>query len=158
MRQVTFYAVMGTSQNRMSRSLLRRWSPALLFAALLALPGCYYYAGGYSYSVYVTAVADYDLVYPSTPVSLNSDYDIDNASVYITDQDWDVVTAPDAAVFVLDDDGRDATLIPVTAGTYVVRYRTWYYTNYDYYDCYCTDYTSYRESYVTIEVVPAPPG
>lgn len=145
----------------MSRSLVfrchpARWLPAMLIACVVALSGCYYVGSGYSYSVQVTAVADYDTVYTSTPVSLTSDYDIDNAEVYITDQDWDVTTAPTAAVFALTDDGRDATLLPVTAGTYVVRYRTWYYTNYDYYDCYCTAYTSYRESYITITVVVAP--
>lgn len=145
----------------MSRSLLfrrlsARCAPALLIACVMALSGCYYTGSGYSYSVYVTAVADYDTVFTSMPVSLTSDYDIDNASVYITDQDWDVTTAPAAAVFAITDDGRDATFVPVTAGTYVVRYRTWYYTNYDYYDCYCTSYSSYRESYITITVLPAP--
>ena len=143
-------------------SSLARWSPALLFAALLALPGCHYYAdsgydNGYSYSISVTAVANYDLVYSGTPVSLFSDYDLDNVEVYITDQDWTVISAPEAAEFYFDDYGRDATLEPVTPGTYVVLYRTWYYTNYDYYDyyCYCYNSSGYRESYVTI-VVQAP--
>lgn len=141
----------------MSRSPVARWSPVLLLACLLVLPGCHYYAGtGYSYSIQVTAVADNETVFSGMTVSLTSDYDIDNADVFITDQDWSVTTAPASAVFALDDDGRDATLLPVTAGTYVVRYRTWYYTDYDYYDCYCTHPTGYRESYVTITVLVAP--
>lgn len=145
----------------MSRSLMRHWCcglPALLMASLVALSGCYYSASGYSYSysVTVTAVADNDTALTGMTVSLMSDYDVDNAEVYITDHEWSVTSAPVAASFAFDDDGRDATLLPVTAGTYVVRYRTWYYTNYDYYDCYCTTYSSYRESYVTVTVLPAP--
>lgn len=139
----------------MTRSPFARWSPALLLACLLVLPGCYYHAG-YSYSIQVTAVADNETVFSGMNVSLTSDYDIDNAEVFITDHDWSVTSAPVSAVFALDDDGRDATLLPVTTGTYVVRYRTWYYTEYDYYDCYCTYPTGYRESYVTITVLVAP--
>ena len=153
---------MGTLENRMSKPLAR-WSPALLFAALLSLPGCHYYAdpvydNGYRYSISVTAVAVYDTAYSGTEVPLFSDYDLDNVEVYITDQDWTVISAPVSAVFALDDYGRDATLLPVTPGTYVVMYRTWYYTNYDYYDyyCYCYNSSGYRESYVTVTVFPAP--
>ena len=58
---------------------------------------------------------------------------------------------------MLDDDGRDANFLAATAGTYTVRYRTWYYTNWDYDHCHCTVYSSYRESYVTVTVLPAPP-
>lgn len=137
----------------MSRSLLFSWPSVLLVACLIVLSGCHYYAGsGYSYSIQVTAVADNETVASGMTVSLTSDYDIDDAEVYITDQDWSVIMAPPSAVFTFDDDGRDATLTPTTAGTYYIRYRTWYYTNWDYYDCYCTHPTGYRESYVTITV------
>jgi len=139
------------------RSLFTRWSPlALLIASLAALPGCHYYEADYSYSISVNAVADNNTVMTGMSVSLASDYDIDGTSVYITDQDWSVTAAPTAAVFAFDDYGRDATLMPITAGTYVVRYRTWYYTSYDYDYCYCTTATGYRESYVTITVLIAP--
>jgi hypothetical protein len=145
----------------MSRSLAffswRHVRPlAALLLACLVLPGCYYYNASYSYSVTVTAVADNNTVFTAMSVTLASDYDIDGTTVYITDQDWSVTTAPALATYALDDDGRDATFIPLTPGTYVVRYRTWYYTSYDYDYCYCTYYTSYRESYVTINVLPAP--
>jgi len=148
---------MGTLENHMSRSLLFRWSPLWLIACVMALSGCHYYHDDYSYgySVSVTAVADNTTVISGMSVALDSDYDIDGASVYITDQDWSVTTAPVSAVFALDDEGRSATFTPTTTGTYVVRYRTWYYTNYDYDYCYCTSATGYRESYVTITVVAA---
>jgi hypothetical protein len=123
---------------------------------VVALSGCYY-SDGYSYSVSVTTTADNSTVYSGMNVTLSSAYSIDNATVYITSQDWTVTTAPVAAVFALTDNGRDATLLPVTPGTYVVRYRTWYYTNYDYNYCYCTSATGYRESYVTVTVLAAPP-
>jgi hypothetical protein len=138
----------------MSRSLLVRWSPAWLIACLM-LSGCYYNAH-YDYSVTVTAVADNETVIVGTTVSLTSEYEIDNASVYITDQDWGVTSAPASSTFVLDDDGRDATFLASTPGTYVVRYRTWYYTGWDYDHCYCTDASGYRESSITITVVAAP--
>ncbi len=128
---------------------------AALLIACLVLPGCYYSAS-YSYSVTVTAVADNNTVYTAMAVSLASDYDVDGTTVYITDQEWTVTTAPALATFALTDDGRVATFIPLSPGTYVVRYRTWYYTSYDYDSCYCTYYTSYRESYVTVNVLPAP--
>ncbi|HEX3132225.1 MAG TPA: hypothetical protein VHX44_01440 [Planctomycetota bacterium] len=145
----------------MSRTCLHRWSPIWLIAwpmvLLLALSGCYYSSGySYSYSVSVSATADNSPVVSGMSVSLNSVYNIDNATVYITSQDWTVTTAPVAAVFALNDNGRDATLVPVTPGTYVVRYRTWYYTNYDYNYCYCTYATGYREAFVTVTVLPAP--
>lgn len=139
----------------MSRSLLFRWPSALLIAGLIVLSGCHYYNASYSYSVSVTAVADNETVVSGMTVSLTSDYDIDDAEVYITDQDWSVISAPASAVFTFDDDGRDATLIPTTPGTYVVRYRTWYYTNWDYDACFCTHSTGYRESFVTITVAAA---
>jgi hypothetical protein len=134
---------------------------ALLLAALTATlglsAGCYY-DDGWSYSVSVNAVADNETVFTGLTVTLSSDYDIDDATVYITEQDWGVTSAPADAVFALNEDGREATFTPVTTGTYVVRYRTWYYTNWDYDACYCTHHTSYRESYVTITVLAAPPG
>lgn len=123
---------------------------------VLTLSGCYYSDGSYSYSISVNTMADNGTVVSGMSVSLSSDYDIDNASVYITDQDWGVTTAPTAAIFAFDDNGREATLMPLTPGTYVVRYRTWYYTNWDYNSCYCTYASSYRESYVTVTVLPAP--
>ncbi len=128
---------------------------AALIAGVLLSSGCYYQAD-HSYSVSVTAVVDYQTVYSDTEVSLTSEYAIDNATVYIDDQDWSVTSAPSGAVYALDDYGRDAYLIPITVGTYVVRYRTWFYTNYDYDSCYCTYATGYRESYITITVIPAP--
>jgi hypothetical protein len=133
--------------------------PALLACCLFVLPGCYYSAGYYAYdnySVSVTASAEPATTFTGMAVDLNSSYAIDNAAVYITTQDWTVTAAPTAATYALTDGGRDATLLAVTPGTYVVRYRTWYYTNYDYDYCYCTTATGYRESFVTITVVPAP--
>lgn len=132
---------------------------ALLACSLLLLPGCYYAAGyyyDYDYSVSVSAEAAPSTTFSSVAVNLSSTYAIDNASIYITSQDWTVTSAPDTATYVLDDNGRDATLLAVTPGTYVVRYRTWFYSNYDYNACYCTTATGYRESFVTITVVPAP--
>lgn len=132
-----------------------RWSLTALVLGVLVLSGCYY-SSSVSFSVSVNAVSSPDTTYEGLAVSLASVYAIDNAEVYITDQDWGVTGAPIGATYVLDDDGRDATFLASTPGTYTVRYRTWYYTDWDYYDCYCTVYTSYRESYVTITVLPAP--
>lgn len=130
-------------------------APLLVLLALLALPGCYYDTS-VSFSVHVTTVSSSDTTYSGMAVSLESVYAVDNAAVYITAQDWTVTGAPVSATYVLDDDGREAVFLASTAGTYTVRYRTWYYTNWDYDDCHCTAYTSYRESYVTITVLPAP--
>lgn len=148
---------MGTLESRMVRPLPFRWSLAALIFGMLALSGCYY-SSSISYSVSVTTVASPDITFEGIAVDLESVYAIDNAAVYITDQDWSITGAPLGATFVLDDNGRDATFLATTPGDYTVRYRTWYYTDWDYYDCYCTVYTSYRESFVTITVVPAPPG
>lgn len=137
-----------------------RWPLLLLLLALVTLPGCYYAVGGYyyydDYSVAVTATGQPDPTFAGTPVDLDSVYAIDNAQVYITTQDWTVTTAPAGAIYVLDDDGRSATLLATTPGTYTVRYRTWYYTDWDYGYCYCTTATGYREAFVTITVVAAP--
>lgn len=148
---VTLPGASGTWEYRM------RWSLILFACCALTLPGCFYYAGySTSYSVVVITSASPDTTFQGLTVSLNSAYAIDNASVYITSQDWSVTDAPLAATYVLSDQGRSATLLPNTPGTYVMRYRTWYYTNWDYSYCYCTYYTSYRESYVTVTVLPAP--
>lgn len=134
---------------------------AMLACCLFLLTGCFYVAGSYydyDYSVSVTAEADPDATFTGLTVNLSSTYAIDNASIYITSQDWTVTSEPASATYVLDDDGRDATLLAMTPGTYVVRYRTWYYSNYDYDYCYCTTATGYRESFVTITVTLAPSG
>ena len=134
----------------------------VLACCLIALPGCFYSAGyyyhDYDYSVAVVAVADPETTFSGVPVDLTSVYAIDNATVYISEQDWTVIEAPFDATFALDDDGRDATLLAATPGDYKVLYRTWYYTNYDYDYCYCTTSTGYRESFVIVTVLPAPPG
>ncbi len=130
-----------------------RWSLALLAGCLLVLNGCYYSAS-VSYSITVSTEAQPDALYVGTSSTLVSTYAVDNAAVYITTQDWTVTTAP--AGFVLSDAGREATFTPTGPGTYVVRYRTWYYTNWDYDYCYCYNATGYRESYVTVTVLPAP--
>ncbi|MBA3699533.1 MAG: hypothetical protein H0W78_11865 [Planctomycetes bacterium] len=149
------WSLLSPSSGPVGASRGRRSLMAVLIAGVLLLSGCYYHAD-YSYSISVTAVADNQTVISTTPVSLTSEYDFDNVTVYIDDQDWSVTSAPAGAVFTFYDDGRDATLIPTSVGTYVVRYRTWYYTNYDYDYCLCTYATGYRESYITITVIPAP--
>lgn len=133
-----------------SRSFL-----AVLLFGVLALSGCYYSASGSSYSVSVTIVSSPSTTYEGVAVTLESLYAVDNAAVYITDQDWSVTGAPPGSTFVLDDNGREASFLSATAGTYTVRYRTWYYTDWDYDYCHCTVYSSYRESYVTVTVLPA---
>ena len=130
-----------------------RWL-LVLFAGCL-LSGCYYSAS-VSYSITVTTQAQPDTIIAGTSTTLVSIYQIDNASVYLTAQDWTVTTAP--AAYVISDQGRDATFTPAGSGTFVVRYRAWYYTNWDYNYCYCTYATGYRESYVTVTVLPAPSG
>jgi hypothetical protein len=136
----------------MSRSL------ALVACCLLFLSGCYYESESDDvyFRVEVSAEADHPTAFVGMTVELSSYYVTDHASVYITTHDWTVVSHPAGATYILDDYGRDASLLPLSPGTYVVRYRTWYYTNHDYEDCDCTTATGYREDFVTITVVPAP--
>jgi hypothetical protein len=122
---------------------------------MLGLSGCYY-SSSISFSVHVSTTSSPDTTFEGVAVDLESVYAVDNAEVYITAQDWTVTGAPGGSTWMLDDDGRDATFLADTPGTYTIRYRTWYYTNWDYEDCFCTTYTSYRESYVTVTVLPAP--
>ena len=137
-----------------------RWSLALLVCCLLGMSGCHYVAvddGGYSsYQVTVYADAEPNVLYSGMSTTLTSTYVVDNASITITDQDWMVTSAP--AGYVLADYGREAIFTPSAAGVYVMRYRIWYYSNWDYDACYCSYATGYRESYVTVTVVAAPYG
>jgi hypothetical protein len=137
-----------------------RWSLALLVCCLLGLSGCHDAGvdeGSYSsYQVTVYTDAQPDALYAGMSTSLGSTYVVYNASITITDQDWMVTSAP--AGYVLADYGREAIFTPGAAGVYVVRYRTWYYSNWDYDACYCSYATGYSESYVTVTVVAAPYG
>ncbi len=127
----------------------------LLLPSVLLTNGCSS-SSDYSYSIAISTEAQPDTIYVGTPTTLLSYYHTDNVAVYLTAQDWTVVTAPDG--YVLSDFGREADFTPSGPGTYVVRYRTWYYTNYDYDSCYCTYATGYRESYVSVTAVLAPAG
>ena len=132
-----------------------RCSLALLATCLLLLSGCHYSSSdSYGYSVTVSTQAQPNALYEGTSSTLVSRYAVDNASVYITAEDWTVTSAPDG--YVLSDAGREATFTPLGPGTYVVRYRTWYYTDWD--SCYCYEATSYRETYVTVTALAAPAG
>ena len=137
-----------------------RWSLALLVCCLLGISGCHdagVYEDSYSsYQVTVYADAQPDVLYSGMSTSLGSTYVVYNASITITDQDWMVTSAP--AGYVLADYGREAIFTPGAAGVYVVRYRTWYYSNWDYDACSCSTSSGYRESYVTVTVVAAPYG
>lgn len=113
-----------------------RWLPALALFALL-LSGCH---DDFSYSVSITTTADSSTVPTGNAVGLSVYFTISNTSVAIDYDDWQIVSSPGAAV--LSDFGRSADLTPYVAGTYVVRYRVWYWTDYG-------DY-NYQESFITV--------
>jgi hypothetical protein len=127
-----------------------RWSLAFLACCVLLLGACHEYH--VSYSISVNADATPNPTYAGLTITLSSRYSTDNANAYVTDHDWTVTSA--AGGYTLQDDGFTAEFTPTAVGTYVVRYRTWYYTNWDSGCCYYP--TSYREVYVTVSVVPGP--
>ena len=122
-----------------------------LLVALCTLSGCHYYSS-YSYDVHVGTEVGPNPSYAGLTVSLNATYDLDNVSIHITDHEW-VVTSADGA-YTLVDNGLTGEFTPMVAGNYTIKYRTWYYTEYDY-CCYATEY---RESVVVLTVLDPVPG
>lgn len=118
---------------------------ATLLFALALLAGCH---GHVSWSVTITTHSASSTAYTGTEVGLYAVFHLDDTDVWIDDEDWDVVSAPGA--FALDDHGQTAELTGLVSGDYVVRYRVWYWV----------DDGSYhvQESFVTVTVLPAPPG
>jgi len=124
-----------------------------LFSCLFVLSGCHYYASaGPYYTVSVTANAAPSPTFTGFDTTLSATYATSNVAVYLVAHEWSMVTA--AGPYILEDYGFTGKLTPGVAGEYTLRYRTWYYTNYDY-CCYATEY---RESYVVITAFAPPPG
>ncbi len=123
-----------------------------LVACIFILGGCSYYVSGYNYTITVNTSAAPTPTYTGMATTLSASYATDNVSLYLTAHDWSVVNA--AGPYVLQDNGFTAQFTPGIAGQYTIRYRTWYYTNYDY----CCYATGYRESYVVVTVLTPVPG
>jgi hypothetical protein len=124
-----------------------------LFPCLMALSGCYYYVSNVPYySVNVTTNAAPTPTYTGFQTTLSANYVTENVAVYIVAHEWSMVTA--AGPYILEDNGFTGNLTVGVAGQYTLRYRTWYYTNYDY----CCSATEYRESYVVITALVPPSG
>jgi hypothetical protein len=119
-----------------------RWMPAFVVLLALLLSGCYCDC---SYSVSINTTADTGTVPVGDVVGLSVHFTSENTSVTIDSDDWQVVSGPGG--YTLTDFGRSADLTPVVAGTYVVRYRVWYWTDWG-------DY-NYQESFVTVQAVAA---
>jgi hypothetical protein len=123
-----------------------------LLACLLVLSSCHSYHSGYHFSVSVNTEAAPSPTFTGLETNLSASYSTDNVAVYLTDHNWTVLTA--AGPYVLQDNGFTAKFTPSVAGDYTIRYRAWYYTNYDY----CCYATSYRESIVVVTALVPPPG
>ena len=119
-----------------------RWLPAFAVLLALLLSGCH---DDFSYSVSINTMAESGTVTTGQAVGLSVHFTTDNTSVSIDSDDWQVVSSPGS--YTLTDFGRSADLTPAVAGTYVVRYRVWFWTDWG-------DYI-YKESFVTVQAVTA---
>lgn len=118
---------------------------ALLLFSLVLLAGCHDH---WSWSVTVTTYSESSTVYTGTEVGLTAVISTDNTDVWIDNEDWSVVSAP--GTYALGDHGQLAEFTGLVAGTYVLRYRVWYWADNGYY--------YEQESFVTVTVLTAPAG
>ena len=118
---------------------------ATLLFALVLLAGC---DGWWSWSVTVNTYSTSSSTYPGTTVGLSAVFETDNTSVWIDHDEWAVVSAPGG--YALTAHGQSADFTGQVVGSYVVRYRVWYWVD--------NGNSSYQESFVTITVLAAPPG
>lgn len=116
-----------------------------LLVALVLLAGCHDH---WSWSVTITTYSESSTVYTGTEVGLTAVIHADNTDVWIDNEDWDVISAPGG--YVLGDHGQYAEFTGLVAGSYVLRYRVWYWADNGYY------YS--QESFVTVTVLAAPAG
>ncbi len=124
-----------------------------IIPCVLALSGCYYYASDVPYySISVTTDVALSPTFAGFDTAVTATYATNNVAVYLVEHDWSVVSA--AGPYVLVDNGFTGTLRPGVAGEYLLRYRAWYYTNYDN----CCSASDYRESYVVVTALTPPPG
>lgn len=118
---------------------------ALLLVSLTLLAGCH---DDFSWSVTISTYAESSTAYTGTEVGLTAVIAADNTDVRIDDEDWEVVSAPGA--YALGDHGQYAEFTGLVPGTYVLRYRVWYWADDGYYYV--------QESFVTVTVLSAPAG
>jgi hypothetical protein len=124
-----------------------------LMSTSFIMSGCHYYSDNVdSYQVSVSTTAAPNPSFAGFTSTVSASYSNDNVVLNLTAHDWSVVSSSGA--YVLVDHGYTADFTPMIAGDYTLRYRTWYYTNYDY----CCYATGYRESYVVVTAFAPPPG